>query len=53
MGGEGGRVAVRPWHVLSLVSPRDSKEVPAEGAGFEQEQCVMWDITAGEGLKHC
>lgn len=40
MGGEGGRVAVCPWHVLSSFLSREGKEVPAEGVGFEQEQCV-------------
>lgn len=42
-----------PWHVLSLVLSRDSKEVLAEGVGSEQEPFVMWDISADEGLKHC
>lgn len=53
MGREGGRVAVCPQHVLSSVSSGDSRGVSAEGAELEQEQCMRWDITAGEGLKHC
>lgn len=46
-------MAVCTRHVLSSVSSRDSKGMPAEGVGFEQEQCMKWDITADEGLKQC